>query len=57
MVAHAPIERLACPICGGMLDPKKSVSYDHIERIREGGAGDIENVQMSHPFCNTGYKN
>ncbi|HEY4360675.1 MAG TPA: DUF262 domain-containing protein [Bryobacteraceae bacterium] len=48
---------LQCPICGGAMEPKKSVSFDHVERIREGGSGDIENVQMAHPYCNTGYKN
>jgi hypothetical protein len=46
-----------CPICGGLLYPKKSVSYDHKIRVREGGKGNIENVQMTHPYCNTGYKN
>jgi hypothetical protein len=47
---------LHCPICGGMLDPRKSVSYDHITPVREGGTGDIKNVQRVHPYCNTGYK-
>lgn len=46
-----------CPICGGLLYPKKSVSYDHKVRVRDGGRGNIENVQMTHPYCNTGYKN
>lgn len=48
---------LQCPICGGALDPSKSVTFDHIERVREGGSGDRDNVQMAHPYCNTGYKN
>lgn len=51
-LASAP----ACPICGGLLYPKKSVSYDHKTRVRDGGRGGIENVQMTHPYCNTGYK-
>jgi hypothetical protein len=46
-----------CPICRGLLYPKKSVSYDHKVRVREGGRGNIENIQMTHPYCNTGYKN
>jgi hypothetical protein len=46
-----------CPICGGLLYPKKSVSYDHKVRARNKGRGNIENVQMTHPYCNTGYKN
>jgi hypothetical protein len=48
---------LICPLCGGTLDPKKSLTYDHVERISEGGSGDISNVQLAHPYCNTGYKN
>jgi len=47
---------LCCPICGGILDPKKSVSYDHITPVREKGHGGPENVQLAHPYCNTGYK-
>ena len=47
---------LRCPICGGLLDPSKSVSYDHIEQKRKGGSGDASNVQLAHPYCNTGYK-
>lgn len=47
---------LICPICGGALDPKKSLTYDHVERVRDGGSGDVGNVQLAHPYCNTGYK-
>ena len=43
---------LTCPICGGYLDVEKSVSYDHIERVREGGNGHSDNVQLTHPYCN-----
>jgi hypothetical protein len=43
---------LRCPICGGYLDPNKSVSYDHKEPLREGGTGQDENCQLTHPFCN-----
>jgi hypothetical protein len=46
-----------CPICGGLLDISKSVSYDHVTRIRDGGLGTAENGQMVHPYCNTGMKN
>ncbi len=42
-----------CPICAGLLYPKKSVSYDHKTPIRDGGKGNIENVQMTHPYCNS----
>ncbi|MDX2425003.1 MAG: DUF262 domain-containing protein [Cycloclasticus sp.] len=47
---------LTCPICNGYLDVDKSVSYDHIERIREGGLGSAENVQLTHPYCNQSVK-
>jgi hypothetical protein len=33
-----------CPICGGYLDPEKSLSYDHIVRKREGGDGGAESL-------------
>ncbi len=55
-VRQAIRNALTCPICYGLLDPGKSVSFDHINPIRLGGNGDIENTQMVHPYCNTGYK-
>jgi hypothetical protein len=55
-VREAVTRALRCPVCGGMLDPSKSVSYDHIEPRRKGGSGDHTNVQLAHPYCNTGYK-
>lgn len=48
---------LKCPICAGYLDVEKSVSYDHIERIRDGGLGSAENCQLTHPYCNQSIKN
>jgi hypothetical protein len=48
---------LKCSICHGLIEPAKSVSYDHVERVREGGAGDAANGQMTHPYCNTSIKN
>ncbi|WP_416193167.1 GmrSD restriction endonuclease domain-containing protein [Nitrobacter sp. TKz-YC01] len=48
---------LKCPICRGMLDPRKSVSYDHKQRIREGGTGEAGNAQLAHPYCNTAVRN
>ena len=47
---------LKCPICRGYLDPEKSVSYDHITRIRENGIGDSDNCQLTHPYCNQSVK-
>lgn len=48
---------LQCPICEGYLIPGKSVSFDHIQRVQDGGRGSICNGQMTHPYCNTGVKN
>lgn len=47
---------IKCPICKGYLDPDKSVSYDHIERVREGGNGSSNNCQLTHPYCNQSIK-
>jgi hypothetical protein len=48
---------LKCPICGGYLDPEKSVSYDHIVRAQDGGKGNAKNLQLTHPYCNQSVKN
>lgn len=47
---------IKCPICGGLLDTAKSVSYDHIMPVREKGLGTAENGQMVHPYCNSAMK-
>lgn len=46
-----------CAICNGFLDVDKSVSYDHGERERDGGRGDLENLRLTHPYCNQSVKN
>lgn len=46
-----------CPICEGRLDVSKSVSYDHIQRVEDGGLGHADNGQLVHHYCNTGMKN
>ena len=48
---------IKCPVCNGYLDTEKSVSYDHKIRVREGGAGNAGNVQLTHPYCNQSVKN
>jgi len=48
---------MKCPLCKGLLDPKKSVSYDHKVRKADGGGGDLDNVQLVHPYCNSAVKN
>lgn len=45
-----------CCVCGGYLYVLKSVSYDHVLPKSKGGSGGVENIQLLHPFCNTGVK-
>jgi hypothetical protein len=55
-LSEAISNALKCPICGGYLDPQKSVTFDHIVRVREGGIGSADNGQMVHPYCNSSVK-
>ncbi len=45
-----------CGICGGLIH-KNSISIDHIQRKEDGGLASLDNGQITHPYCNTGYKN
>jgi hypothetical protein len=44
-----------CGICRARLH-SGSIMTDHVIRKEDGGRGDSENAQPTHPFCNTGYK-
>ncbi|GGL92785.1 GmrSD restriction endonuclease domain-containing protein [Micromonospora yangpuensis] len=44
-----------CRICGARL-PLSAASFDHIVRRADGGSGTRENAQLTHPYCNTGFK-
>lgn len=46
-----------CPVCSGLVDITKSVSFDHMTPRRAHGLGTVENGQMVHPYCNTAVKN
>lgn len=46
---------LKCPVCQGYLHVN-AMSVDHIEPIEEGGVSSTDNAQITHPYCNTGYK-
>lgn len=46
-----------CPICNGYLDYEKSVSYDHVQGLKDGGNGAAINLQLTHPYCNQSVKN
>ncbi len=45
-----------CKICGGFIH-RNSISIDHIQRKEDGGLATLNNGQITHPYCNTGYKN
>ncbi len=47
---------IKCSICGGLLH-RNSISIDHIERKQNGELGSVENGQLTHPYCNSTYKN
>ena len=46
---------LTCPICKARLY-RKDRSHDHIDRLQDGGTSSASNLQLTHPYCNTGYK-
>lgn len=54
-IREALANAVTCKICGGRLH-MKSVSIDHITRKSQGGLGEIDNAQLTHPYCNTTYK-
>lgn len=55
-LTKALIGAIRCSICGGYLHTN-STTFDHIERKREGGSASAENAQLTHPYCNSTYKN
>jgi len=46
---------MKCEICGSRLH-FKSITVDHKQRKQDGGIGRSDNAALSHPYCNTGYK-
>ena len=49
-------DALRCGICGSLIH-RNAISIDHKQRIADGGMGEPENGQLTHPFCNTTVKN
>ncbi len=45
-----------CALCDGLLH-RNSITTDHIVRKQDGGSASGQNAQLSHPYCNTTYKN
>ncbi|TPL26929.1 DUF262 domain-containing protein, partial [Mesorhizobium sp. B2-4-9] len=44
-----------CGICGGLLH-RNAMHTDHLTRRSDGGDASPANAQLSHPYCNTGFK-
>ncbi len=55
-IREALASALRCGICNGYIH-KNSISIDHITRKQDGGIGSLENAQLTHPYCNTTFKN
>lgn len=45
-----------CAICGAAVHFRSS-TVDHVERRADGGSAHSDNAQITHPYCNSGYKN
>jgi ribosomal protein L32 len=45
-----------CKICSGYLH-SHSISIDHKTRKEDGGLGNLDNAQLTHPYCNSTIKN
>lgn len=45
-----------CEVCGGRIQ-HRAVSKDHIIKVENGGTGNFANLDITHPYCNSGYKN
>jgi hypothetical protein len=54
-VMRTTLEKDICPICKGRFYIKDR-SRDHISRKQDGGKSVLSNFQLTHPYCNTGYK-
>jgi hypothetical protein len=46
---------IRCAVCGARMR-SQAISSDHIKRVEDGGMGNAENLQFTHFFCNSGYK-
>ncbi|WP_375464558.1 DUF262 domain-containing protein [uncultured Methylobacterium sp.] len=51
LLEHAP----KCAVCNGLV-PSQGVSIDHRIPMSQGGNSDLSNLQLTHPYCNTGVK-
>jgi hypothetical protein len=54
-VAELAQSGVRCAICGGLLH-RNSIHTDHVVRRADGGGAHTGNAQLTHPYCNSGYK-
>jgi hypothetical protein len=45
-----------CSICRALVH-KNSMHFDHLERKQDGGSNAMSNAAVSHPYCNSTFKN
>lgn len=55
-VKEALANPVRCGICEGLMH-MASITIDHVTRKQDGGLGTSSNGQVSHPYCNTTFKN
>ncbi|MEX4007442.1 HNH endonuclease family protein [Neoaquamicrobium sediminum] len=55
MMREGYAKAMRCGICGAAVH-FRSQTVDHIQRRSEGGAADMKNGQIVHPYCNSGFK-
>ena len=55
-IKNALDSALKCNICKGYIH-NSSISFDHVKRKADGGSNSPNNGKLTHPYCNTVYKN
>jgi hypothetical protein len=55
-ITEALGQALRCKICNARIHTN-SISFDHKQRKEDGGLGGLDNVQLTHPYCNSAIKN
>lgn len=55
-IREAIANSVKCRLCNCMVH-KNSISFDHIERVADGGKGMADNGQIAHFYCNSTLKN
>jgi hypothetical protein len=55
-IKEALASAVKCKLCHGLIH-SHSVSFDHIVRKQDGGLNNLDNGQLTHPYCNTTFKN